>query len=463
MSRRIVRTVVRRTSVALARRAAFGAVRRSRANGPWPWPVALAGLLVSARLAQLLVRPRSGLIDPDPVRCDELFDPVEVARARGYRRRQMLIGAASGAVQAGALVALVRRPAAPRRRSRARRPASGARNAIADAGRGAALTVGLTVAALPFDAIEHRRARTVGLATQSWPAWGLDAAKSTGIGVTLTAGASAGVLTLMRRAPRTWWLPAAGAAAAGGAALMLLAPVALDPVFNRFVPLAPGPLRDGVFELARRAEVRVREVYQVDASRRTTAANAYVTGLGPTKRVVLFDTLLERFTEDEARVVVAHEFAHVRHRDVPRGLAYLALVAPAALQAASALTRRLRPAGGDPDIATLAALALSLGDRRRARRRHRGPALARRREACGRVLARAHRRARGVHRASSARSWPRTSPTPIRPAGSSRSGQAIRRRCSASASPEPTSGWRASRISRPGPSPAEAGRTPGGS
>ena len=66
----------------------------------------------------------------------------------------------------------------------------------------------------------------------------------------------------------------------------------------------------------------MREVYSVDASRRTTAANAYVTGLGPTKRVVLFDTLLDRYSRDEVRVVVAHELAHVRDRDVQRGMLY---------------------------------------------------------------------------------------------------------------------------------------------
>ena len=76
------------------------------------------------------------------------------------------------------------------------------------------------------------------------------------------------------------------------------------------------------------AGVRVGEVYSVDASRRTTAANAYVTGLGPTKRVVLFDTLLDRYSRDEMRTVVAHELAHVRHRDVPRGLLYAAIVGP---------------------------------------------------------------------------------------------------------------------------------------
>ena len=87
-------------------------------------------------------------------------------------------------------------------------------------------------------------------------------------------------------------------------------------MFNDFTPLPEGETRSDVLELARAAGVEVGEVFSVDASRRTTGANAYVTGLGPTKRVVLFDTLLDRYSRDEVRVVVAHELAHVRHRDV---------------------------------------------------------------------------------------------------------------------------------------------------
>jgi STE24 endopeptidase len=100
-------------------------------------------------------------------------------------------------------------------------------------------------------------------------------------------------------------------------------------------------------------------VYSVDASRRTTAANAYVTGLGKTKRVVLYDTLMENFKRDELRLVVAHELAHVHHRDVPNGLLYLAIVAPFGLFAVSRLTRRLAP-DGEAGPAVLPALALSL-------------------------------------------------------------------------------------------------------
>ena len=357
LRRRAAAVVTRRAAAAMGRRAVAALAGRQREGGAWPWPAAVAALLASAGAASLLLRPRSGLIAPDPVRCEDVFDAGEVERARAYRRRQRRLAAVSGATQGAALIALARRPASDGRR---RRPPA-LPVVVLDAGRGAALTAALALLGLPYDAIEHRRARAVGLATQSWPAWGLDGAKSAALGVTLTAGASAGVLALMRRSPRRWWIPAAGAGMAGGSLLTLVAPVVLDPAFNRFSPLAAGPLRDDVFDLARRAGVRVREVYEVDASRRTTAANAYVTGLGPTKRVVLFDTLLAQFTEEEARVVVAHELAHVRHRDVPRGLAYLALVSPAALQSAAALTARLRPPDAEPDVAMLAALALALG------------------------------------------------------------------------------------------------------
>jgi STE24 endopeptidase len=106
----------------------------------------------------------------------------------------------------------------------------------------------------------------------------------------------------------------------------------------------------------------VGEVYEVDASRRTTAANAYVTGLGPTKRVVFFDTLLRDFAPAEVRLVVAHELAHQRFRDVVRGLAYLAAVAPAGMFAVARAAERLVPPGEErgPALVPAAALASAL-------------------------------------------------------------------------------------------------------
>jgi STE24 endopeptidase len=115
-----------------------------------------------------------------------------------------------------------------------------------------------------------------------------------------------------------------------------------------------------VLELARKAGVDVGEVYEIDASRRTTAANAYVTGLGHTKRVVLYDTLLENFSRDELRLVVAHELGHVHYHDVPWGLLYLAIVAPFGILAVARLTDRLAPEGSSGTPAMLPALALSI-------------------------------------------------------------------------------------------------------
>jgi STE24 endopeptidase len=172
----------------------------------------------------------------------------------------------------------------------------------------------------------------------------------------LSAAGGALLVVGLRRFGRDWWAP--GAAAVAGFALVFtyLGPVVLDPVFNTFKPLPAGETRSDVLELARKAGVDVGQVYEVDASRRTTAANAYVTGIGHTKRVVLYDTLLKDFTPAETRLVVAHELGHVRFRDVPHGLLWLALVAPfgtyAVARASEKLTRK--------DATAVPAVALSL-------------------------------------------------------------------------------------------------------
>jgi STE24 endopeptidase len=137
-------------------------------------------------------------------------------------------------------------------------------------------------------------------------------------------------------------------------------PVVLDPLFNKFTPLPRGPLRTEVLDLARRAGVDVGQVYEMDASRRTTAANAYVNGLGRTKRVVLFDTLVKDFSPAETRLVVAHELGHVHHHDVRDGLLWVAVVAPFGLFAAATLASRLAPRDAQLGPRAIPAVALSL-------------------------------------------------------------------------------------------------------
>jgi STE24 endopeptidase len=213
---------------------------------------------------------------------------------------------------------------------------------------------------LPLRAISRRRATKVGLVTQSWRGWVVDLAKATAIEAVFAGAGGAIAFAAIRRYPRGWWALGAGGSVVVGSLFAGLAPVVLDPIFNDYTPLEEGELRSDVLELADAAGIRVREVYSVDASRRTTAANAYVTGLGPTKRVVLFDTLLDRYTREEVRVVVAHELAHVRNRDVPRGIAYAAIVAPGAALAVQrvswSLSSRREPPASLPALALAGAL-----------------------------------------------------------------------------------------------------------
>jgi STE24 endopeptidase len=323
--------------------------------GRWKTPLAIAATVAAAEAAVLLLRPRRDPIEPAPVRAADYFSDGELERARAFRRPQRAIALAGLALDAGLLAWLVSgRPGPP---ALLRRPAR--RPAVAGAAAGAALSVGMSAAGLPLAAVSRKRSLDVGLATQSWQGWAGDIAKAQAIGAVFAGGGGAAAVALMRRYPRAWWAPGAGLLVGVGVAVTWLGPVVLDPIFNRFTPLPEGTTRSDVLDLARRAGVEVGEVFEVDASRRTTAGNAYVNGLGRTKRVVLFDTLLRDFERDEVRLVVAHELGHVRHDDVRRSLAMLALLAPAAMLAIALVAEELQPEGEPPGPAALPAVALA--------------------------------------------------------------------------------------------------------
>jgi STE24 endopeptidase len=323
--------------------------RHSRVRALWPALAAAA----AAETARRVLAPRAPVLDPVRVDVQTYFSTDEIARGRRYARPQMALGLTRSLVDAAALVSLVRRPPAALRRTWPKPVAGGAATA-------AGLSLALSLPTLPLRVISRRRAMAVGLDTQSWDGWAGDVAKASAIQTAFAAAAGAAVLACTRRFPRYWWAPMGGGAVVFGAGLAALAPVVLDPIFNDFEPLPEGERRADVLALARDAGVTVGEVFSVDASRRTTAANAYVTGLGPTKRVVLFDTLLDRYSRDEIRLVVAHELAHVRHRDVRRGLVYAAIVAPAAALAVQRLSWELSPERGTPATLPVVALAAML-------------------------------------------------------------------------------------------------------
>jgi Zn-dependent protease with chaperone function len=166
----------------------------------------------------------------------------------------------------------------------------------------------------------------------------------------------------MRRYRDRWWIPGSVAFVALAVVMVWVAPVVLAPLFNDYERLKPGPARSDVLELADRAGVDIGEVYRVDASRQTTGINAYVNGIGSTKRVVLFDNLLDNLDRGERRSIIAHELSHAESNDVPRGLLWLAIATPLTLllasQLASLIARRREDELGAP--AALPALAIAL-------------------------------------------------------------------------------------------------------
>jgi STE24 endopeptidase len=235
---------------------------------------------------------------------------------------------------------------------------------------------------LPFSVRAFRQDARAGLATQGLGGFLRDWAKGRGVGLVLTVLPLSALVLGARWQPPGWPLVAAAAATLLVVALAVAGPVLIEPLFNRFSSLEPGPLRARLLALAETMRVPVRDVLVADASRRTTRVNAYVSGLGRTRRVVVYDTLLAAARSgppdgegdappsgtDEVVLVVAHELAHVRHRDVLWGTVGAAALAAVSVLAAVALfdlgpvQRALGVSGlGDPLAAPGLLLLAALG------------------------------------------------------------------------------------------------------
>jgi STE24 endopeptidase len=290
---------------------------------------AAAAMVLVAEGAVWLLRPGERPIQPAQVSEHGYFTAAQIERGRAYSDGQLWLLLAAVGAEGAVLVSLgLGRPRFVRRRLERleARPIAGA------AAAGAGLSIALGLAVLPPGIAAHERAVDYGISTQSLGFWLADAGKSAAIGAVLAAGGAALLIALVRRFGSRWWLPGTVAVAAVAVVFTWLAPVVLAPLFNKFTPLpAHSKARAEVLALGRRAGVDIGQVYRVDASRRVRSLNAYVDGVGSTKRVVLYDNLLQRTNGPELRSVVAHELGHVKHDDVPRGLAFVALVAPLGL------------------------------------------------------------------------------------------------------------------------------------
>lgn len=182
-----------------------------------------------------------------------------------------------------------------------------------------------SVATLPFALAQRHRDLAVGLTNQALSGWWRDRAVALLVSWVIVSLVVLVLVGLARRAPRRWPLWA-GAAVVGLTFVgSFLYPLLVEPAFNRFTPVPDGPFRQSVLQLAHREGVHVDDVLVADASRRTTTLNAYVSGLGDSRRVVVYDNLMHGVPRAEVLSVIAHELGHAREHDVFLGTALSAL------------------------------------------------------------------------------------------------------------------------------------------
>ncbi len=159
------------------------------------------------------------------------------------------------------------------------------------------------------------------MSNQSFAGWLGDELKSLAIQMALMVPMSQVMLGVIRRWPRNWWAVLSAMAVPFTVVLAHLAPVLILPLFNTYQPIRDQKLAERLKALADRSGIHVAEIMEMDMSRQTKAANAFLTGIGSTKRIVLADTLIEQFTHDEIETIVAHEIAHQVNRDIWQMLA----------------------------------------------------------------------------------------------------------------------------------------------
>jgi STE24 endopeptidase len=198
------------------------------------------------------------------------------------------------------------------------------------------------------------------LSVEPWRAWLRDHVKAVLVGGALSLTAAEIVYATVRRWPEGWWLVSAAILAAITLVLVTLTPVLLLPLFYRFKPIERETLRDRLMTLASRARVPALGVYEWGLGEKTRKANAALVGLGRTRRILVSDTLLSDYSEDEIEVILAHELAHHVYRDIWKGFALEAALIVAGFWLADRALTGLGPAIGTTGPADVAGLPILL-------------------------------------------------------------------------------------------------------
>ncbi len=205
------------------------------------------------------------------------------------------------------------------------------------------------------------REKQYDLMNQTFSGWFIDSLKSLGISLVFFPLLAMAVYALIRRAPKNWWLAGTGVIAAFLAFGMLIAPVYVAPLFNKYTELPAGPVRDRIVAMAKSKDIPSEHIYLFDASKQSKRISANVSGIGPTIRISLNDNLLNRSTPEEIAAVMGHEMGHYVLNHVWWSLAFFGALAALAMF----LVSRIAPAliarygkqwGGIRDIADPASM-----------------------------------------------------------------------------------------------------------
>jgi STE24 endopeptidase len=220
-----------------------------------------------------------------------------------------------------------------------------------------ALWLVLQAVELPFAFYQgHLLEHHYGLSTQSTSHWLADHGKGVVLGSALAVTGASIVFAALRRWPDQWWWVSAAVFAAGTVVMARLAPIVLLPMFYKFKPLDRPALVARLLTLAEKARTDVVGVFEWVLSGHTRKANAALAGMGQTRRILLSDTLLADYSEDEIEVVLAHELAHHVHRDLWRGIAVQALLLFGGFFVADLVLRRVADGAGFRGLSDPAAL-----------------------------------------------------------------------------------------------------------
>ena len=248
------------------------------------------------------------------------FTPEEIARGQSYMGGRYLLFGIRSVVQLAFFLVLIFAPASRTLRDLSEAWA-GHRPWLALTLYAACLLLLYRLLLLPLELYGgYYREHMYGLSTQGLGGWFRDWGKGLLLQVILLLPTVNLLYLFIRRDPLRWFLPAGGVLTVLILVLAFAAPVLIDPLFHTFTPLKDADLKGRVIRLAERAGVAVEQVLEADASRRTVKANAYVTGFGRTKRIVLYDTLLTRASSDEVEAVLAHEMGHRMYQHIWKGV-----------------------------------------------------------------------------------------------------------------------------------------------